>query len=152
MDAIDKKSGQKKSELKKVLTELLAKQDSKQAFSIVATEAAGQGELAGFVKDLTGGFTIGEDIKLSITLNTKDEKTAATVTDKTKEGLKTVSLIVFALATKDPRFEPLMEVVKDLKVTPMESAVTIKAKASKEVIEKLEKALKEGKAPKKPKE
>jgi hypothetical protein len=149
VDAIDKKAGQKKSELKKSLTELLAKQDTKQAFSIVANEAIGQGELAGLAKSLIGGLTFGDDIKLDFTLNAKDEKAAAALADKTKEGLKTALFIVLALASKDKRFEPLMDVAQGIKVTPVESSVTIKAEMSKDVIDKLEKALKEARLPKK---
>jgi hypothetical protein len=146
VEAIDKKAGKKKPELKKALADLLAKSDSKQAISVVALDTVGQGELAGQVKSLTGGFTITDEVKMDFRLTAKDEKAATAVADKIEEGLGQVSQLVMFLGQKDPRFAPLVDVMKTVAAKPDGATVRVTGEINKSVLEKVEKMLKDAKA------
>jgi hypothetical protein len=143
VEALDKKSGKKKSEQKKELKELLAKANSQQCISIVALDTVGQGDLAGLVKSLTGGFTIGEDVKMDFALNAKDDEAAKTVADKLDEGVRQVQPLVKGLGSRDKRLAPLVEIFNTLKVKPDGAKVSITAEVSESVVKKIEKMIKD---------
>ncbi len=142
VEAIDKKAGKVKPELKKALTELMAKSDSKQAITVAVTEGAIQGRLAGQAKSVTGGLTVTEDIKLDFNVNAKDEKAANGIADELKEGLNFVKALVDGLKNRNERYAPLAEIVDTLSVKADASTVAIKGEISKSVLEKAEKLLK----------
>jgi hypothetical protein len=145
VEAMEKKSGKKKGELKKDLAALLGKANTKQAIRFALLEAiVGQGDLAGQVKTATGGITVGEDIKIEITLNAKDDKAAATVSDKIDEGLRQAKQFVGLIALKEKKAAPLIDVVNTFEVKAQDTIVSIKGEVSKSVVEKLEKLAKEG--------
>jgi hypothetical protein len=149
VQAINKKAGKAKPELKKELTQLLAKADAKQCITIVALEqtlANGKlGDFSGQGKTLTGGVTIGEDIKLDLAVEAKDEKTAGTVKDSIKEGLDYVKVIVGGLTFKDKKFAPLNDILATIKVDVSGATINLKGQVSKDALEKLEKLGKEDK-------
>lgn len=144
VEALDKKAGKKKGELKKDLAALLAKADTKQAIRFAAVDVIPQGELAGMVKSASGGITIGEDIKISVTLNAKDDKAATAVSEKVDEGLRQAKQFVGIFALKETKIAPLVDVLNTFEVKAQDAVVTIKGEASKSVVEKIEKAIKEG--------
>jgi hypothetical protein len=143
VEALEKKAGKVKAEQKKEMKELLAKANSQQSISIVALDVAGQGDLAGLVKSLSGGFTIGDDVKMDLALNTKDEDAAKMVADKIESGLQQVRPLVAGAAFQNKRFAPLVDVFGTLKVKPDGAKVSITAEASESVVKKLEKTDKE---------
>jgi hypothetical protein len=140
LDAIEKKTGKKKTTLDKTLAALLAKQDSKEAVSLAAVESAGFGELSGLAYSLSGGISIKDDIKIVLALQTKDGK-AAIAASKVKEHLESITTETQDFAQKDKRFEPLLDFVQQVKVGTTATMVTVKAEASKEKVKQFEKVL-----------
>lgn len=146
-EAIEKKQGKKKQDLKKELTQLIAKADPKQGIQIIALEGtlnSGQGRsLEGLGKALTGGVTLAEDVKFDFVLATKDDKAATKVADALDQGLGQVKVVITGVALQDKRLAPVIDILNSFKSDASGANVTLKGQVTKEVIEKLEKVLKE---------
>jgi hypothetical protein len=133
----------------KDLQAVLARLDPKQTLSLAAigdalaknlSDATVKGLLAR-VEAVGGGITLGDDIKLELVIGTKTLQDAnefkATVNDYVTKGLALVGL----LALQQKELAPVVDVLKSVRCTGKDKAVTIKAEISAEVIEAIQKAL-----------
>jgi hypothetical protein len=140
LEALDKKAGKKKAELKPELQALLAKADRQQTISIVTLagplSATGQAIIEK-LSTITGGINVADDIKAAFTLNTKNAKDAESVESELKSGLDQIKALVDLTANQKEDLKPLVDVVNTLKVVTQGTAVTLTGQVSKEVLDKL---------------
>ncbi len=128
---------------------LLAKMDPKQTMSLAGIgEALAKNcsdasikELLAKVDAVGGGITLADDIKLELVIGTKTLQDAkelkTTVNDYVTKGLALVGL----LALQQKELAPVVDVLKSIRCSSKDKAVTIKAEISAEVIEAIQKAL-----------
>ena len=145
-EALDKAAGKKQPGLKKELCDLLAKADSKQSLSMATlSEAIRNGpladnndakEIAGKIKNASGGITIGDDLRASFVVAAKDPDGAKEVAEKISNGLNLAKGIVSLQSQTLKELEPLVEFLDSLKIATQGASVTLKGQVSKELIEK----------------
>lgn len=140
IEAMDKKAGKKKPELKKDLQALLDKADRQQTISIVTLSAplAATGQaIIEKLSAVTGGINVGDDIKAAFMLNAKTAKDAAAVESELKEGLDQVKALVDLTANNNKDLKPLVDVVSTLKIATQGTVITLSGQISKEVLNQL---------------
>jgi len=146
VEALDKQAGKKKSELKKDLAALLAKVDSKQSIALVALpNGLGNPQAQDFadkIKNVTGGVTLSDEVKADFVLAGKDEKGAKAVAETLEDGLSQVKGLIGLMAANQKELAPVIDVIGTIKIAADGSNVGLKAQISKDVITKLEKAVK----------
>jgi hypothetical protein len=136
--ALDVKAGKKQNEVKKELQGLLAKSNPKQSFSVVMLGNALSGVPFGDqVENISGGITIGDDIRTDFVIATKDAAAAKALAEQIQQGLETAKQLLPSLA---PQAKEAVEVLDVLKVDAKDTTVTIKGDVTKEMLEKLKKA------------
>ncbi len=151
-EALAKAAGKKKTELKsKELQKLLAKVDGKQTLSLVMLasvltkgpfgEEPQAKEILEKLENITGGITVSDGIKTQLVLAAKDAEAAKAVNKKVGEGLDEAQQLVGALADLRKDLAPLLEVVKGIKVSSKDKAVTIDSDISGEALQALAKSL-----------
>lgn len=140
IEALEKKAGKKKAELKKELQALLDKADRQQTISIVTLSAplAATGQaIIQKLNTVTGGINVGDDIKAAFTLTAKSDKDAAAVESELKEGLDQVKALVDLTANNNKDLKPLVDVVSTLKVVTQGAVVTLTGQITKDVLNQL---------------
>lgn len=143
VEALDKQAGKKKADLKKDLTTLLDKADTKQSVTMVAL-GSGLGadqDFADKIKTVTGGINITDEIKMAIEMAAKDDKSAKAVAEELDKKMGEVKTLVGFMAASDARFAPLVDVVKTLKISATGSTISLKGDVTKAVIDNLLKNL-----------
>jgi hypothetical protein len=88
---------------------------------------------------VAGGLTLGDDIKLEVSVSAKNAADAREVRDSLDQGIKT-ALALLALVSgqggqERPGLELALDVVKGLKVTAKGKTVSIKARVSAEAVQ-----------------
>jgi nucleotide-binding universal stress UspA family protein len=140
IEAMDKKAGKKKAELKKELQALLDKADRQQTISIVTLSAplAATGQaIIQKLNAVTGGINVGDDIKLAFTLNAKSDKDATAVETELKEGLDQVKALVDLTVNQKKELKPLADVVSTLKIVTQGTLITLSGQVSKDALNQL---------------
>jgi len=140
LDALDKKAGKKKAELKKELVAMLAKADKSQSISLVALggalAATGQ-PAAAKITTLSGGITLADDVKAQFLLNTANANDAKAVEAELKEGIDQIKALVELTVNNNKELQPLMDVVGTLKVAASGATVSVSGQISRTVINTL---------------
>ncbi len=142
-DAIKRGKGKGPVALKnKQFQALLEKINPKQTLAVAGLgEALAKNSSDGTLKELLaktevvgGGVTLDDDIKIELVIGAKTEQEAkelkSTINDYVTKGL----LVVGLLATQQKALEPAVDVLKSIRCTAKEKAVTIKVEISAEVI------------------
>jgi nucleotide-binding universal stress UspA family protein len=140
IEAMDKKAGKKKAELKPELQTLLNKADRQQTISIVTLSAplAATGQaIIQKLNAVTGGITVGDDIKLAFDFNAKSDRDAAAVESELKEGLDQVKALVDLTVNQKKDLKPLADVVNTLKIVTQGKVITLSGLVSKEALNQL---------------
>jgi hypothetical protein len=146
-EAIEKAGGKRKTELKsKSLAKLVAKMDAKQVVNVacageMATGGSATARPGGGVErkvhtlvdegieSVTGGLTVGEDIRGKIVFTAKDAAAAKKIAAEFEEGLARAADEIAKAATIDKEFGPVVEVLKSIKATTNEQTITIEGQA-----------------------
>jgi hypothetical protein len=140
IEALDKKAGKKKAELKQELQVMLAKADPSQSISIAALGLPLPGGGPAALTKITairGGITIGDDVKASFELSTSCADDAKSVEADLKEGVDQIKALVDLTATQNKDLKPLVDAVASIKLASEGSVVTVTGQLSKDVIDKL---------------
>lgn len=140
IEALDKKADKKKSDLKPQLRALLAKADRQPTISIVTLtgplSATGQAIIEK-LSAVTGGITVGDDVKAAFVLNAKNTKDAGSVESELKEGIDQIKALVDLTANQNKDLKPLVDVVNSLKIVTQGTAITLTGVVTKEVLDRL---------------
>ncbi len=140
IEAMDKKAGKKKAELKPELKALLEKADRQQTISIVTLSgplaATGQAIIQK-LNAVTGGINVGDDIKANFNLTAKTDKDATAVESELKEGLDQVKALVDLTVNQNKDLKPLADVVSTLKIVTQGTIITLSGQVSKEALGQL---------------
>lgn len=137
--AIARVTGKKSGEIKnKELKALLAKQDAKQTVSIaIPGGTIGQEK----IKHVTGGITVGADIKIEAHVATTDLDAAKELNDQFKEGLMTVQGLVGGFAAQQKALMPVLDILNGIKHDVKDKDVIVNTTIKGETIEALLKGL-----------
>ncbi len=147
IDGLKTKDATKVRLKNKAFQDLLTRMDEQQSFSFATVgEALTKSPLAELdpVKDLlpklsaaAGGITLGDGIKMEFTLSTKQAADAKMLKEKIDEGLTTATVLIGLAVMQQKELAPLLEVVKSIKPTVRDTAVTLKGEVSGETLDKL---------------
>jgi hypothetical protein len=140
VEALDKKEGTRKTELKKELQALLAKVDPKQSIAIATLPgplAMGGQPMVAKIRAITGGVTITDEVRAELMLNTKNAKDAEDVQSELKDGLDQLKALADLTANQNKDLKPLVDAMDTLKLTVEGSSVRLKGLLAKEIIDKL---------------
>lgn len=148
LDALAKAAGKKQGTVKKDLADLIAKADAKQSMwfvvpgsTLAKADVANADERAkktlGKIQSLIGGAHIDKDIKLDLAIGTKDAAAAKELVDEIKEGLEQAKQLLMLFAGQEPKLQPVVDMVNNLKTTAEGSTVTIKGEMSGKSLEKV---------------
>jgi len=154
-EVIDRAAGKKKGTLNKNVKALLDKTSPKQSLTFIALGSAlvksledapipNVDKVLPLLKDFkgfSGGLTVGETIKLQFAVDSKDAQSAKDFADKADVGLAAIQLFVRAQAKDDKRLEPVVEIVRTLRVDAEGSFIIVRAEVTEEVIAKALKIL-----------
>jgi hypothetical protein len=141
-DAIAKKTGSKKAEVKKDVLDLIGKISPTETLSVVVippAAAAQGGGPAADVTQVTGGITVAEGVKTHLQMATKNADAAKTLADQINQGLQQAAAFLPALAGQgvdQKQIDVMKEVVGTMKATAEGSGVSVKSTISKEFIQK----------------
>ncbi len=140
VEALDKKAGTRKPELRKEVQQLLAKADTRHAIAVASLSqplsfGGFLGNIAGNLQHITGGVVLGEDIKLEIALAARDAANAKQAAGTLEERLNQAKAIVAVLVTKQKEFSPLADLLSGVRVAAKGSDVAFRVTVSKELID-----------------
>jgi len=148
VDGLDRFAGKKKGAISKELQALLAKADMQQTLTMVAVGSI-LGKLPGLdnqskqfvdkVKQVTAGINVTNDVKTEVLIGTTNANEAQTMAKLIEANLNKAKGIVPLLAAGQPAFALAADVLNTVQVAPKDTAVSIQAKVSQEVIEKASK-------------
>lgn len=140
-DAFDIKAGKKKVEAKKELQDLLRNANMNQSVTVLILGGAlGNGVPFGDkVQHINGGVNLGDDIKTSFLITTKDAESAKGLAELLQQGLEQGKQFVALFAQQQKELAPLADIIDVLKVDTKDNTVSIKGEVSKEAVEKLNK-------------
>jgi hypothetical protein len=154
VDALKKETAKEKPALKnKDFQALLEKMDAKQAVSLAGVGSAltegGLDEVKALfekVEAVGGGVSIGDDIKIEVSVAAKSADDAKGLKETIGDDLKQARLLLTALTLvqSDPGLELLLDVANSVRVSVKGKAVVVKASVSADA---LEEALKKDKNP-----
>jgi hypothetical protein len=157
-EAFEKAGGKRKTEFKsKSLAKLIAKMDPKLAVNVACAGEMPTGGSAmflpggGFVRmtrtladegieSVTGGLTVGEDIKGKIHFAARDADTAKKLAAEFEEGLAEMHKHIAREAVRNKDLGPVVEVVKTIKGTTNEATITMEGHGGAEAVQALIKA------------
>jgi hypothetical protein len=142
-DALAKKSGARKADVKKQVLDLIGQMSPQQTVTLVVVpppEALAGSPVAGLT-DVTGGVTVSDGVKTEIKFATKDAEAAKTLAQLIEDGLNQAKLFIPAVAGSQPGFGPkeqamVKEMMDSIKTTAKQDAVIVQSTISKEFIEK----------------
>jgi hypothetical protein len=133
-DALDKKAGKKQPAPKKALLDLIARADSRQTISVAVVGGSKGLEK---VESVTGGLAVADDIRLDLTVATKDADSAKEVSGQITTGLTSAQAFVALLANGQRELAPLVGLLGTIKTTADGSRVSVKGQVTREDIEKV---------------
>jgi hypothetical protein len=139
-EAQDKQSGKRKSDLRKDISQMLAKVDPKHAVSVVSLSrplnfAGLLGNLPGNLQNVTGGVTLGDDIKLELALSARDVQNAKAAVNQLEDTLNQAKAIVAVLVTKQKKFTPLADLLAGVKVSAKGNDVAFRVTITQELLD-----------------
>jgi hypothetical protein len=142
-EALAKKGGRRKSEVKPRVVELVDKIDPKESLSLVfvpAAELLAGGPMSGLTT-VTGGLTVADGIQTDIRLDTNDAISARLLADNVRDGWAKVRDILPGLATLELGIDAkdqdaIKEMVNSFKVTTRQDGVFVSSTIAKGLIEK----------------
>jgi len=140
-DALAKRSGSRKPNLKPRVAELIAAAP-KETLSVVFVPPAGfGGESAAGLTSITGGVTFADAIKTDLKLTTKDAAAAKKLAGDINDGLTRIKELLPGLAAFQPGVGPkeqamIKDVLDTFKATAAGDAVTLTSTISRELFEK----------------
>jgi hypothetical protein len=149
-DAIKRGKAKAPAALKnKEFQALLEKIDPKQTIALAGIgEALAKQTDNGAIKEMLakmdavgGGITLADDIKLQVVVAAKTVQEAKELTSTVNDYVTKGLLLVGILAMQEQKLTPVVDILKTVRCTAKDKAVTIKAEISAEVIEALQKAL-----------
>jgi hypothetical protein len=158
-EAVEKAGGKRKTEFKsKSLPKLIAKMDPKLAVSVAcAGEMATSGSAMALpgggvvimahtladegIESVTGGITVGEDIKGKIHFTARDADTAAKLAAKFEAGIAQMHKGVAGEATRNKELGSLVDLIKTIKPTANEQTITVEGKGGADAVVALIKAM-----------
>jgi hypothetical protein len=143
-EALAKKAGRRRSELKLRLVDLVAKVQPGETLSVVfvpPAELLAGSPLNGLI-DVTGGVTVVDAITTQVRLEARDAETTRALGEQVRDGLSKVRDILPGLAALQMGMgaaaqDAIREMVDSFKVTSTGTTVTISGSVSKEMIDKL---------------
>ena len=142
-EALAKKSGARKAEIKKDVTDLIGKINSKETASVVVVPPPEvlAGSPAAGLKTVTGGVTVSDGVKTDILLSTKDADSAKVLATLIEDTLNQVKQLVPLIAGQQAGIGPkeqamVKEIMDSVKVAATNDGVTVRFNISKEFIEK----------------
>lgn len=145
-DALDKLNGKKQGAVSKEFQALIAKEDSKQSVWIVLLSSALKKsnlaneekvkEMLGKFQSFSGGLTLTDEVRLDANISAKDAAAANDLKKELSGGLEQAKGLAAIFAANQPNLAPLGEVLDSIKVNTEKNSVVVKAKVSKDVIEK----------------
>lgn len=142
-EAIAKKSGSKKSEVKKEVLDLIGKISPTETLSVVLMPPAAAQQPGNPVADVThvtGGITVADGVKTNLLMSTKNADAAQTLAKQINDGLQQAAAFLPALVGQQgidqKQIDVAKEVVGTMKATAEGSGVAVKSTISKEFIEK----------------
>ncbi len=145
VDALRKAGPRGRATLKdKELQALLEKMSPRQTLAIAASGSAlAKAQLPDEAKALLekigtlgGGLTVEDGIQLEIALGAKDADAAKDIQKQLDVGLKQALLLVTAIAASNEELNPLLDVIKTVKVGVKDKVVTVKAAVDADAIDK----------------
>jgi hypothetical protein len=148
LDSFARAAGEKKSALKKELLDLLEKVDTKQSFWMVMPgEVLAKSQFPGKddeeakkqierIRGFSLGLSITKEVKLNVSITTKDADSAKELAEDVKKGLDMAKGFLPVIVQQEKRLAPIVDIVGAIKVETEGSTVTIKSEVSEELIEK----------------
>jgi hypothetical protein len=142
LEALEKKAGRRKSEVRKDLQSLLAKADSKHVVSVASLSGPLNfggllGNVLGNLRNVTGGVTLGEEIKVDIALTASDPANAKRTAGALEENLNQAKAVVAVLVTQKKELSPLADLVNGVKVAAKDSDVAFRLTINKELLDSM---------------
>jgi hypothetical protein len=140
-EALEKKAGRRKSDVKPRLAELVGRIDSKESISIVFVPTADQAGPLGGVTTISGGVTITDGVSTEVRIDAKDADATKVVADTARTAVANVREILPGLAAMQIGLDPagkdaVREMVDSFKVTTSQNTVVISGSIPKELIDK----------------
>src|SRR5581483_10421375 len=137
VDALRKAGPRGRATLKdKELQALLEKMSPRQTLAIAASGSALAKAHLEKIGTLGGGLTVEDGIQLEIALGAKDADAAKDIQKQLDVGLKQALLLVTAIAASNEELNPLLDVIKTVKVGVKDKVVTVKAAVDADAIDK----------------
>jgi hypothetical protein len=147
LDAIDKEAGKKKTALKnKELSALLGKVDGKASIwttilgsTLEKSPLANQEEAKEIINKLENAvfaITFDKDVKLELIANAKSTDDAKKLEEMISDGLNQAVGILALLTNQQKDLKPLLKVVKDIKPSVKDKAVSLESTIPGDLIEK----------------
>ena len=144
LDALDKKAGKKKAELKKELIDQLAKVNANQSVSVIMLESAlANAPVPALMKltSITGGLTLTDELKAEFNLNTKNADDAKTIGEEARDGLNQAKAIVALMAAQQKQLAPLADILTSVKVNTKGNSISVIGGVSKQQLDELMKQI-----------
>jgi hypothetical protein len=137
--ALEIKAGTKKPVLSEEMGQLLAKLPPGQSIAVAGLGAA---LLKGFpepdrIRNVTGGVTIGEDIRTDLTIRAKDAAAATELARLVREALDQGKNFLTLIAMSQAELAPLVGVIDTLKVAEQDSDVTLRGVVTRKYLDEL---------------
>jgi hypothetical protein len=133
----------------KAFQALIEKMNPKQTIAVAAIgEALAKGVNDETVKAVLakvdavgGGITLGDDLKLEVVIGARTEQEAKELSTAINDGVTKGLVLVGVLATQQKELASAVDVLKTIRSTAKDKAVTIRAEVSAEAIQAIQKAL-----------
>lgn len=140
VEAIDKKDGKRKTELRKDVQNLLSRIDARHAVSVASLSgplnfAGLLGNAPGNLQNLAGGIVLGEDMKLELAMTARDIQSAKSAAGQLTDQLNQLKAAVAVLVTQQKQFTPLADLVNGARISAQSNEVTFKLTVPKELID-----------------
>jgi hypothetical protein len=140
VEAMEKESGRRKSQVRKDLQALLAKADSRHAVSVASLSGPLNvggllGNVIGNLRNVTGGIVLGDDIKVEIALSASDPASAKRTASTLEDSLNQAKAVVAVLVTQKKEFSPLADLVNGVKVAAKDNDVAFRLTINKELLD-----------------
>ena len=132
---LDRATGKTQGALKnRELTALMGKMDPTQTIAMVMTGAATQTEK---IRNITGGVTFTDNVKLDMAMATPDAGSAREIEEAIKEQMDTIKALAGAVTQQNQNLAPLMDILTGIKHGTQDKDVTVKTEIRGDVLEKL---------------
>jgi hypothetical protein len=141
-EALGKKAGQVKHELRKDVQTLLARLDAKQSIGVVSLSrplnfAGLLGGLPGNLQNVAGGVTLGDDVRVELAMSARDPQTAKSAAGQLEDSLNQLKALTAVLVTQKKQYAPLADLVNGAKVTTQGSELAFKLTINKDLMDML---------------